>query len=514
VGWATRNSLRLPLQPGGRPVGEPVCTVRPGGRQDAVVGVSSTTAPVEIWRPPADPRHERESFRPFDRLFETADIASLVHVRIAFGAIMLWEVLRYFTSGWIGRYYVNPTYHFAYFGFEWVQPWPGSGMYLHFWALAALAISIMLGFQYRVTTALFFLGFTYVFLLDQARYLNHFYLVSLLGLLLIIVPAHRAVSIDAWRRPSARSETAPTWALWLLRAQIGIVYIYGGVAKLNEDWLRGEPLRTWLADYADWKVVGPFLTSEWAVYLFSYGGLLFDLLIVPLLLWKRTRRYAFAGVVAFNVLNGWLFNIGIFPWLMIAASLLFFAPDWPRRWRFGVSKVLGGSVAVNAQTGRGRESPVPSRAPRLARVATLGLLAGYLGVQVLVPFRHYLYPGNVHWSEEGHRFSWHMKLRDKNATARFLATDPSGGRTWQVDPRAYLAAWQIQEMVTRPDMILQFSHHLANDLRKQGYGNIEIRADVMASLNGRPAQRLIDPAADLAAQPRSLLPAAWILPLG
>jgi hypothetical protein len=134
-------------------------------------------------------------------------------------------------------------------------------------------------------------------------------------------------------------------------------------------------------------------------------------------------------------------------------------------------------------------------------------------VQVLVPFRHLLYPGNVHWSEEGHRFAWHMKLRDKDATARFLATDPSGGRTWQVDPRAYLTAWQIQAMESRPDMIRQFSHHLANDLRSQGYENIEIRANVMASLNGRPAQRLIDPATDLATQPRSLLPAAWILPL-
>ena len=273
-----------------------------------------------------------------------------------------------------------------------------------------------------------------------------------------------------------------------MRAQVGLVYFYGGVAKLNEDWLRGEPLRSWLADYADWQVVGPFLASEWGVYLFSYGGLLFDLLIVPLLLWKRTRLYAFAGVVAFNVLNAWLFNIGIFPWLMIAASLLFFAPDWPRRWGFGAGKVLDGSTTVDAPTGQGGESPSPSRAPRLARVATLGLLAGYLGVQVLVPFRHFLYPGNVHWSEEGHRFAWHMKLRDKNAKASFLATDPSGGRTWRVDPSAYLTTWQIGEMASRPDMILQFSHHLAKDLRRQGYGNIEIRADVMASLNGgRPS---------------------------
>ena len=117
------------------------------------------------------------------RFFAPVDIASLVFVRIAFGAIMFWEAWRYFDKGWIARYWIRPSYNFKYYGFSWVEPWPGQGMYWHFFILALLAVCIMVGLWYRVTTVFFFLGLTYIFLLEQALYLNHFYMVSLLSFL-------------------------------------------------------------------------------------------------------------------------------------------------------------------------------------------------------------------------------------------------------------------------------------------------------------------------------------------
>lgn len=264
------------------------------------------------------------------RFFAPVDIASLIYFRIAFGTVMLWEVWRYFSHGWVKRYYIDPTFYFTYYGFGWVRPWPGDGMYLHFVALGALAICILLGLWYRISATLFFVGFTYVFLLDRTNYLNHFYLISLISLLMIVLPAHRAFSLDASRHPEIRSETAPAWALWVLRVQIGIPYFYGGLAKLNGDWLRGEPMRTWLAQNADFPIIGSLLTEEWMVYLFSYGGLLLDLLIVPILLWPRTRVLGYGVALMFHLLNASLFRIGIFPWFMIAATALFFRPDWPR----------------------------------------------------------------------------------------------------------------------------------------------------------------------------------------
>ncbi len=440
---------------------------------------------------------------PAERLFEPVDIASLVYFRIAFGAIMLWEVWRYFNHGWIGRYWITPTFHFTYFGFDWVRPWPGIGMYLHWVALGALAIAIMLGLWYRVTATLFFLGFTYTFLLEQARYLNHFYLICLVSFVMIFVPAHRALSIDALRRPTIRSETAPAWALWILRAQIGVAYFFGGVAKLNGDWFRAEPLRTWLAARTDFPVIGSLFTQERVVYLASYGSLLLELLIVPGLLWRRTRPVAFGFAVLFHLMNARLFSIGIFPWFMIAATALFFAPDWPRR-------LLGWFWPAWGQRSAAPRGGAPLTANQ--RVVTV-LVATYVGLQLLIPLRHYIYPGEVSWTEEGHRFAWHMKLRSKRASAEFVVVDPVRSDTLLVDPEDYLTGWQGRKMSTRPDMILQFSHYLAEKMRKDGHVQVEVRAKVTASLNGRRPQALIDPTVDLAAQRRTLKPARWIMPL-
>ena len=145
------------------------------------------------------------------------------------------------------------------------------------------------------------------------------------------LPAERAFSVDALLRRKIRSDVVPAWTLWLLRAQVGIPYFYGGIAKLNSDWIHGgEPMRTWLRPLAKCQV-GPIFTADWVVYGFVIGGLLLDLLVVPLLLWRRTRLFAFAAAVVFNLINAVIFDIGIFPWLMLGALLIFFPPDLMRR---------------------------------------------------------------------------------------------------------------------------------------------------------------------------------------
>jgi vitamin K-dependent gamma-carboxylase len=225
------------------------------------------------------------------RLFAPTSIRVLVYFRVVFGALMLWQVWRYFNYNWIERYYIEPKFYFAYYGFDWLRPWPGDGTVLHFYGMAVLAICIMLGLFYRLSMGAFFLAFAYVFLLDQTNYLNHYYLVCLISFLLIFVPAHRAFSVDAWWRPRLRADSAPTWTLWMLRFQLALVYGYAGVAKLNRDWLNGRPVQMWLADRTDFPIIGRYFTEQWMAYLFSYGGLLFDLTIIPLILW-RTRLLA------------------------------------------------------------------------------------------------------------------------------------------------------------------------------------------------------------------------------
>ena len=451
-------------------------------------------------------------------LFKPVDISFLVFFRILFGGILLWEVYRYFTYGWISRYYVEPAVNFTYYGFSWVTPWPGRGMYIHFVVLGLAAACVMVGFLYRIAAPVFFLAFTYFFLLDQTRYLNHFYLVCLISFLMCFLPAERAFSVDALLRRKIRSDVVPAWTLWLLRAQVGIPYFYGGIAKLNSDWIRGgEPMRTWLGPLTRMPGFGPIFTTDWVVYTFVIGGLMLDLLVVPLLLWRRTRLFALVAAVLFNLINAVIFDIGIFPWLMLGALLIFFPPDLVRR--FARAFMSPGEAFPDAQpeqaSVRSKTIAERSSCPSLSASQKLvaGLLAAYLAVQLVFPLRHYLYPGNVSWTEEGHNFAWHMKLRTKGGEAVFIVTHPRSGQTWTIKPEDYLKPHQLMKTITKPDLILLFSRHLAEEKRREGYDNVEVRARVMVSLNGRQPQLLIDPNVDLAKEHVSLLPARWIVPL-
>ena len=454
---------------------------------------------------------------PWQRLFGPVDIAPLAYFRIVFGAIMLWECWRYTDAGWIARYWIDKPFHFTYFGFGWVHPWPGDGMYYHFAVMAILAVCVALGYRYRLSATLFFFAFTYMFLLEQSTYLNHFYMVSLVSFLMIFVPAHRAFSLDATRRTEIRSDTAPAWTLWTLQAQLGIVYFFGGVAKINGDWLRGEPLRMWLADSTDFPIIGSLFTEEWMVFLMAYSGMLLDLLVVPAILWRPTRFFALGSITLFHLMNVKLFSIGIFPWFMIFATLIFLPAHWFRfSWPAYEQHLRRKAQARTAAASRKRFARRPWAAPAWLRpsptfiVACLGL---YFGIQLFMPLRHWLYPGNVNWTEEGHNFSWHMKLRTKSASIRFLMTDPDKDQTWVVDHNQYLTDRQARKMSTRPDMILQFAHFLADETREAGVANPEVRVRSRARLNGRNRQDLIDPEVDLAAQPRNLWRWPWIVPL-
>lgn len=480
------------------------------GRNDA--------APAAAW-----------SFRPratalalVARLQAPVDNSSIVLFRIAFGLLMLWEVQRYLNYGWVASEYIDPVYLFPYAGFEWIRPWPGIGMYLHFYALAILAVCITVGFYYRLSAALFFLGITYVFLLDKSHFLNHIYLVTLISLLLIFVPAHRDFSIDARRRPSIRSTTAPAWTLALLAFQVGIVYVYGGLAKLNGDWLRGEPMRTWLSDESDLPLVGRWVTDEWFVYVVSYAGLLLDLLVVPALLWPRTRWFAVVALILFHRFNAAMFSIGIFPMFATAAIVLFLPPSWPRRaatWLRSTFEPQHRRAAAK-RVGNRKVAPEPAATPRvtIARSAwvqplAIAAITVYVALQLLFPLRHFLYPGNPAWTDQGDRFAWRMMLHSKVGDVQFIVTDPPSGATWNVDPATYLTDFQIGKMTGQPDMILQFGHFLADEWRADGYEDVEVRATTSISLNAREPVPIVDPAVDLASEDLSLGNASWITSL-
>ena len=434
------------------------------------------------------------------RAFAPVDVASLVFFRITFGLLMVWEVCRYFRNDSIYHFWIEPKFLFKYYGFSWVHAWPGNWLYIHWAALGVLGLFVAFGCLYRLSALLMFLSYAYFFLLDEARYVNHTYLICLYCLLLAIVPAHREYSVDARMRPKLRSNSAPAWSLWLLRFQMAVVYIFAGLVKFSPDWLRGEPMRFELAHATQAPIVGQFFGREWAVYFVTYGGLLFDLSVVPLLLWRRTRVAAFCGVVLFHLINALWAGIGMFPWLAIAASALFFPPDWPRK------------ILMKLELAR-RPKPIRDWQPpsSLWRDIILGGLAIYVAIQIFLPLRYLLWRGGVEWMWAEHRFSWRMFLITYSSVANFYVTDPNTGESTGIDLSEFLSPRQAPQMGYLPDLPLQFAHHLAKVLPHFGDKPLQVQARIFVSVNGRKPVLYIDPIVDLAAQPRTLGRPWWLL---
>lgn len=431
--------------------------------------------------------------------------ASVAVLRIAFGVGMVINTLLYLPV-LVRQYYVDPTVSFPYGPLQVVQPLPGPGMYLVFVAMVVTGAMIAAGWHYRLAAWSFFGLTTYVFLLDSTYFQNHEYLISLLALMLALLPAHCRWSLDARRHPGLRSDVLPAWVVWLLRFQVGVPYFFGGVAKLNEDWFRGEPLRRWLAERTELEPMHSVLTNEGVVWFMTYGALALDLLVVWFLLHRRTRTAAFVIVTCFHLMNAWLFGLYIFPWLMISATTIFFAPDWPERaLRTPVLAAL--RARFEARRGPRPEVAAPRRTGWRGSPALLSFFAIWVVLQLVLPLRHYALPGSPSWTEEGHRFAWHMKLRDKVGTAEFVLTD--GERTWRVDPSDHLDHKQLRRLAGHPERLVIFSRYLS-DL----HGGVEVRAHTWVSMNGRPPQAIVDPEVDLSSVPLSPWRTdPWILPL-
>lgn len=424
------------------------------------------------------------------------DASALAVYRVAIGLLVSFSAVRFLAYGWIDEFFVRPRFFFKYWGFSWVFVPSATALYALFIGLAVLGLSVAVGLFYRVAIVALALGFTYVQLLDATNYLNHYYLVSLLLGLMALMPLGHAYGLDAWRKPLRRVVELPAWMTYLLRFQVGCVYFYAGKAKLGVDWLlSAQPLHIWLSSRQQTPLLGALFGIDGVPHLFAWAGFLFDTSIVAFLLWRRTRIYAYVVVIAFHVMTKALFPIGMFPFIMVTSALIFFSPDWPRRWwpRF-VRPVAARDTAL-----RGRLSPI-----------LLVPLAVFCLFQAMWPLRHHVYGGNVLWHEQGMRFSWKVMVREKNASVTYHVEDKKTGRTWYLSPRAYLDARQEREFSGQPDFILQLGHAIASDYRARGV-DVRVRAEVWVSLNGRPPALLIDPNVDLANIPDGLAPARWIL---
>jgi len=438
----------------------------------------------------------------FNRNTQSAPLAVF---RVFFGFMMLASIIRFWLNGWIEKLYILPEFSFSYYGFEWVKPL-GNFTYVLFIICGLSAFFVGIGYKYRLAIITFFLSFTYIELMDKTTYLNHYYFISILSFLLIFLPANAYYSLDAKKNPDIAFQKIPRWCIDSIKLLLGIVYFYAGLAKINSDWLlKAMPLKLWLPSNYDLPFLGDLLQQEWVHYAFSWSGMFYDLLIPFLLLYHRTRVFAFVLVVIFHVLTRLLFPIGMFPYIMIVSALIFFDSGIHHKILEKISRLFG--IAKSYFDNDRELSFLPKKKNIL-----LSFLSLFFIVQLMLPWRYLLYPGELFWTEEGFRFSWRVMLMEKAGYAQFKVVDGKTGKRFYVDNSDFLTPFQEKQMAIQPDFILQYAHYLADHFRKDGHENIEIYVESYVALNGRKSTSYIDSDTNLLEEKDSFKHKTFILP--
>ena len=438
-------------------------------------------------------------------LHEQVPAASLTVFRIVFGLMIFFSILRFWLNNWIEELYIQPGFFFSYYGFEWIRPL-GGYTYILFFICGLSALMVAIGWKYRLSAVFLFLSFTYIELIDKTTYLNHYYFVSLISLVLIFLPANVYFSVDSWFSKSLRADQVPVWTVNILKLLLGIVYLYAGLSKLNSDWLlQAMPLKLWLPAKNNLPLIGPLLSMAWVPFLFSWFGAAYDLSIVFFLIWRKTRLVAYFTVIVFHGLTALLFQIGMFPYVMIGATIIFFSAELNQK----IINRLALIFKTNAPGIR------PDKAffykPAVNKIL-IGLMSVLIFIQLLLPFRYILYPGELFWTEEGYRFSWRVMLIEKTGYAIFYVVDSVSDKKIEVNNREFLTPLQEKMMSTQSDMILQYAHFLKENYTKQGFQDPKVYAEVYITLNGRQNAPFINSKIDLAKEKDSFKHKPWILP--
>ncbi|WP_426493078.1 HTTM domain-containing protein [Hymenobacter sp. 102] len=439
-------------------------------------------------------------------LFRPVDSAWLVAFRVGAGWLLALEHGGAVVLGRVHNY-TEPRFHFRYMGWEWLPHPPPAGIYAVYALIMVAGLAVAAGWYYRLMAALLSAGYVALLLLEETEYINHFYLYALVAAVLAVLPAHHAASADVRAGRVAPRSTVPAWTRLLLLFQMGLVYFFAALAKLNPDWLAARPLTVWLGAKASYPVIGSVLAAPATAWVLSYGGIVFDALVVPLLLWRRSRAWAFTGAVLFHLTNVVVFGLGTFPWFSILLTSLFFSPAFPRHLPGFVGRWFRERVPRPEQPDLSAEQV---RYPRYWRGVVAGL-ALFAVVQLLLPLRHVLYPADTHWTEEGHRFSWHLMLRTKSGTAVFRVQLPDG-RVEVVQPDTYLTRNQLSKLTDSPDLLLQFAHLLARDYGQRGLVPTAVFCESWVSMNGLPPRPLVSPTLNLLTVQRGLGHYTWVMP--
>lgn len=407
-------------------------------------------------------------------------IAPLISLRILFGSIMLFSLIRFIAMGWIEGLYTNIDYHFSFFEFI---IYPGDTIiYLMYYLLIISCIFIIIGFLYKYSITLFFILFTYIELIDKSYYLNHYYFISVLAFAMIFLPLSNYFSIDSIIKKS-ENNSIKNWQLLVPKILISIVYLYAGIAKINSDWLiETMPLSLWLPASSDLPIIGGLFQQQWVAYAFSWAGCIYDLTIWVFLINNKTRKYAYTFVIFFHIMTSVLFQIGIFPYMMTLLTLIFFSPE---KHNIIINKIKL-ILKYNVKKSEINYSLLPKY-----------LFIIFILFQIIFPFRYILNKGELFWTEEGFRFSWRVMLMEKTGWVNYKIIDNKNKIEKNIDPSYHLSDIQVKQMSFQPDMILQYGKYLGDKHFKKYKIRPEIYVDSYVSINGSGSRKYFKDSVDI-----------------
>ena len=413
-------------------------------------------------------------------LFKAIDNSPLVVFRIFFGFLVACESFGAILTGWVKRILIDPQVTFSFIGFEWLKPLPGFGMYFYFIAMGVFGLAIMLGYRYRIAIISYTILWAGVYFMQKTAYNNHYYLLLLISFLMIFLPSNSYASLDVRQNRIKEENTMPYWISLLFIIQVAIVYVFASIAKFYPDWLDGTFTRNLLADSTNVIALKKLFLQKWFYLFIAYMGIIFDLLIVPLLLFKKTRMLALLASLTFHLFNAIFLEIGIFPFFALTFALFFYEPETIR------SVFLRRKTSIETDNGHSNY---------YGKKIVYFLIIPYLIIQLLLPLRHHFIEGDVLWTEEGHRLSWRMMLRERNGFIHIRIKDLKTGEESLYDYRKNLTDKQIQNLATKPDFIWQYCQYIKKEFKGK---EIAIFIDCKNSINRKEYKTLIDPKFDMA----------------
>ncbi len=413
-------------------------------------------------------------------LFKAIDNSPLIVFRILFGFLIACESFGAILTGWVKRVLTDPQFTFSFIGFEWLQPLSGFGMYFYFVLMGFFGLAIMLGYRYRIAITSYTILWAGVYFMQKSSYNNHYYLLLLISFLLIFLPANRYASLDVKQNRVSEEKTMPYWISLLFIIQVGIVYVFASLAKFYPDWLDGTFTKNLLSGTTSRPFFLELFSQKWFYLFIAYAGILFDLLIVPFLLFKKTRTLALIASVIFHIFNSITLQIGIFPFFALTFALFFYEPETIRRLFLRKKPKLEDENLSQNLYGK--------------RIVYF-LMIPYLIIQIALPLRHHFIEGDVLWTEEGHRLSWRMMLRERNGYITIQIKDLKTGSVSIYNYRKNLTNKQAQNLATKPDFIWQYCQRIKEEYKGKP---IAIYIDCKNSINRKEYKSLIDPNYDMA----------------